>query len=192
MTEPPAQPSDPSGAAGAARFGPSEDGPSANPAVSELPAGLVVAGPGRLAVDVEIEADLETVFAAATDWPAQARWIPLTGVRVARGDGRTPGSVVHAFTGVGKIGFLDVFHVVDWEPPHRVEVVHVGRVVRGPGAFRLTERGPGRTVMTWSEDLHLPFGAFGVRVWPLVRPLAAAALGLGLRRFRRYVAERAR
>jgi len=160
------------------------------PAPSGPPAELAVPGPGRLAVDVVLEADPATVFAAATDWPAQARWIPLTRVEVVAGDGRGPGSVVHAFTGIGKIGFLDVFQVVEWEPPHRVEVVHVGRLVRGPGAFRLAEQGPGRTVLTWSEDLHLPFGALGSRVWPLVRPLAGAALKVGLRRFRRYVAAR--
>ncbi|GAA3393271.1 SRPBCC family protein [Cryptosporangium minutisporangium] len=164
------------------------------PVPADIPAELAVSGPGRLAVDVVVDADIETVFAAATDWPAQARWIPLTDVRVVRGDGRSPGSVVHAFTGVRlgflnrRVGFLDVFHVVTWEPPHRVDVVHVGRLVRGPGAFRLVERGADRTAMTWSEDLHLPLGKFGARVWPLVRPLAAAALAVGLRRFRRYVA----
>lgn len=159
--------------------------------VEPIPAELAAAGPGRIAVDVAVDADVETVFAAATDWPAQARWIPLTHVEVVAGDGRGVGTVVHAFTGIGKIGFLDVFHVVGWEPPYRVDVVHVGRLVRGPGAFRLVERGPGRTVMTWSEDLHLPFGALGARVWPLVRPVAAAALKVGLRRFRRYVNTRA-
>ena len=159
--------------------------------VAGIPAELAVAGPGRVEAEVTVDADIDTVFAAATDWPAQARWIPFTRVEVVAGDGRGVGTVVHAFTGVGRVGFLDVFHVVGWEPPHRVDVVHVGRLVRGPGAFRLSERGPERTVMAWSEDLHLPFPAIANRIWPVAGPLAGAALALGLRRFRRYVNTRA-
>ncbi|MFI5956488.1 SRPBCC family protein [Cryptosporangium sp. NPDC051539] len=159
---------------------------------ADVPADLARPGPGRVSVRVTVPSDLETAFAAATDWPAQGRWIPFTHVRVVEGDGRSPGSVVHAFTGIGKVGFLDVFTVVGWEPPHRVDVVHTGRVVRGPGAFQLVERGPERTDMIWSEDLHLPFGAVGEFAWAVVGPLAAAGLKVGLRRFARYVGTLAR
>ncbi|TQS46632.1 SRPBCC family protein [Cryptosporangium phraense] len=155
-----------------------------------VPADLARPGPGTLTVRVMVDADIETAFAAATDWPAQARWIPLTSVKVVEGDGRSLGSVVHAFTGIGRVGFLDVFTVVGWDPPHSVQVVHTGRLIRGPGAFHLTEYGRQRTEFAWSEELYLPFGRAGEVAWAVARPLAAAALKAGLRRFARYVVSR--
>jgi hypothetical protein len=134
-----------------------------------------------------VEAGVAAAFAAATDWPAQRHWIPLTTVRVVAGDGQSVGTLVHAFTGVGRIGFLDVFRVTAWEPPHRVDVLHLGRLVRGPGSIRCTERAPGRTEVRWSEYLHPPFGRLGRLSWPLVRPLAVAGLRAGLRRFARWL-----
>ncbi len=81
-------------------------------------------GPGELTVRIEVDAPVADVFAAATDWPRQSDWIALTTVRVVRGDGRAPGSVVDAFTGVGPVGFLDTMEIVRFEPGRRVDVVH--------------------------------------------------------------------
>lgn len=148
-------------------------------------------GPGRVEVRVDVQAGIEEAFAAATDWPAQGRWIPFTRVEVVAGDGQSVGTLVHAFTGVGRIGFLDVFRVTAWEPPHRVDVLHLGRLIRGPGSFRFVERGPGRTEVIWGEYLHLPLGRFVEVAWPVVRPLVAAGLRVGLRRFARDVGRRA-
>jgi hypothetical protein len=142
---------------------------------------------GLLEVDVDVPAGLERTFAAATDWPAQAGWIPLTRVGVVAGDGRSEGSVVHAFTGVGRAGFLDVMRITRWDPPDRVDVLHVGRFLRGPGRFGFTARPDGTTRFRWSEDIELPLGALGRAAWPVVRPLAAFALRAALRRFARSV-----
>lgn len=144
-------------------------------------------GPGRVEASVVVEAGVAAAFAAATDWPAQAGWIPFTTVEVVAGDGQSVGTVVHAFTGWGRLGILDVFRVTAWEPPHRVEVLHLGRLIRGPGVFQFTERTPGRTEILWAEYLHLPLGRLGELAWRLVGPLAAAGLRVGLRRFAREV-----
>jgi uncharacterized protein YndB with AHSA1/START domain len=140
-------------------------------------ADLAGRGPGVLAADRVIDAPPAAVFGAATDWPAQAGWIPLTRVRVVRGDGRTPGSVVEAFTGVGPVGFLDVLEIVRFDPPHAVDVLHTGRWVRGQGAFVFEAVGAG-TRFGVREWLHLPGGRAGRLAWRVLRPL----LELGARR----------
>jgi uncharacterized protein YndB with AHSA1/START domain len=129
-----------------------------------------VRGPGVLAVDRVIVASPAAVFDAATDWPAQGRWIPFTRVRVVRGDGRTPGSVVEAFTGIGPVGFLDVLEIVRFDRPHAVDVLHTGRWVRGPGAF-VVETAAGGTRFGLREWLHLPCGRAGRLAWSLLRPV---------------------
>src|SRR4051794_12580617 len=102
-------------------------------------AALAVRGPGEVIVAVEVAASAAEVFAAMTDWPRQSQWVALTTVRVAAGDGRSAGSRIEAFTGIGRLGFLDLMTITSWNPPFQVDVLHTGRVVRGPGMMRVTE-----------------------------------------------------
>jgi hypothetical protein len=139
-------------------------------------------GPGAVAVTVDLDLPVSLAFAKATDWSRQGEWIPLTSVRVVTGDGRSVGSRIEAFTGVGRLGFLDVIEVAGWDPPNRVDVTHVGRLLRGPGAIEFRALPSGGTALTWSEWLHLPFGRIGRMLWPVLRPLASALLRIALHR----------
>jgi hypothetical protein len=139
-------------------------------------------GPGAVAATVKLDVPLSLAFAKATDWSRQGEWIPLTNVRVVRGDGRSVGSRIEAFTGVGRLGFLDVIEVTGWDPPNRVDVMHVGRLLRGPGAIEFRALRSGGTALTWSEWLHLPFGWVGRMLWPVLRRPAKALLRIALRR----------
>lgn len=141
---------------------------------------LAARGPGEVSVAVEVAVPAEAAFAAMTDWPGQSEWVALTRVWVAAGDGRSPGSVIEAFTGVGPVGFLDVMYIAAWRPL-QVDVVHVGRLVRGPGTMRVEKLSEGRALIVWQEWLHLPLGWFGRFAWPVVRLLAAAGLRRSLR-----------
>ena len=143
-----------------------------------------------LVVTGSVNAPIEDVFAAATDWPRQSDWIPFTTVQVARGDGRSVGSLIKAYTGIGPAGFLDLIEVTGWEPPRRVDVLHVGRLLRGPGAFEFRELTTGRTAFAWSEWLHPPLGKAGELGWLAVRPLVAAGFRRSLRGFARSAATR--
>ncbi|CAL9632692.1 SRPBCC family protein [Saccharothrix sp. NPDC042600] len=124
----------------------------------------------RLELSVRVDAPAETTWAAVTDWARQGEWMLLTRVRVVGGDGRSAGSSLSAFTGVGGVGFTDTMRITAWEPPHRCAVEHTGRLVRGTAEFRVVERGAG-SEFVWSEDvpwaLALAF-APGVR-WSLHR-----------------------
>ena len=130
--------------------------------------------------DVVVDAPPAATWAAVTDWERQGRWIPATTVRVTGGDGRSVGTTLEAFTGLGRLGFVDPMVVTRWEPPWRCEVRHTGSVVRGSGVFEVVALPDGRSRFVWSEQLEAP----GPLRWGLlaVRPVAGAAVGVALRR----------
>jgi len=106
-----------------------------------------------------------------------------TTVRATEQGGVGVGGGLEAFTGVGRIGFLDTMVITAWQPPYRCEVLHTGRVVRGTGVFAVEVLPGGGSRFTWEETLELPLGILGRLGWPLVRPLFAAGLRASLRRF---------
>ena len=143
----------------------------------------------ELTVSMDVEAPPLQVWRALVDWERQGEWMPLTDVRVVGGDPHGVGGRIEARTGMpmgGRhAGLLDTMEITGWHPPHRVEVLHTGRVVRGPGVFEVRTRMAGATVV-WTEQLDLPLGRLGRLGWPLVRPAAAFALHMGLSRFRDF------
>ncbi|WP_028848910.1 MULTISPECIES: SRPBCC family protein [Thermocrispum] len=140
----------------------------------------------RLTMAVPVAAPVSYVWAAVTDWPRQSEWILGTTVRVVAGDGRSVGSRVHAYTGWRPFGLLDTMRVTVWEPPHRVEVLHDGGLLRGPGLIEVQPSENG-SVVRWSEDLEQPFGAAGGLGWRVVRPLVRAGFRRSLATFARMV-----
>lgn len=137
----------------------------------------------ELVVRQDVDAPPERVFAALTDWEAHDRWMVLT--RAEGGHG--PGARIEAFTGIGRVGFLDTMTITLWEPPERAVVRHTGKVVRGSGAFEVETVAPGRSRVVWTEWVELPLGALGRLGWPLARPGLRFFLQLSLRRLARYV-----
>ena len=140
-----------------------------------------------LVLTVDVDAPAEQTWAGATDWAGQGQWMLGTTVRPTAQGGQGVGGGIEAFTGLGRLGFLDRMEITLWEPPRRCHVLHLGRVVRGTGAFEVEPRGEGRSVFVWREDLELPLGALGRLGWPLVRPVFAYGVQLSLRRFARWV-----
>jgi len=140
-----------------------------------------------LVLRVPVQAPVAEVWAGAVDWDAQGTWMLGTRVRGTAQGGVGVGGGIEAFTGVGRLGFLDTMVVDRWEPPHLCSVVHTGRLVRGTGTFAVEEHGPAASVFVWREDLDLPLGVLGRIGWPLVRPAFAAGVRLSLRRFARWV-----
>ena len=143
-----------------------------------------------LELTVEVDAPVERTWDAATDWDRQGEWMLGTTVRGTARSGVGVGGGIEAFTGVGRLGFLDTMEITAWEPPYRCEVLHTGRLVRGTGRFEVLDRGDGRSAFVWAESLDLPFGAVGRWGWPLVRPLFVAGVRRSLDRFARWVPTR--
>ena len=139
----------------------------------------------ELTLRVAVDAPLERTWAAVTDWDRQGEWMLGTRVEGGRQDGQGVGGTLRAWTGAGRLGFWDAMEITAWDPPHRCEVRHTGRVVRGSGVFAVEERAGGSTFV-WSEVLDLPLGAVGRAGWPLVRPAFAAGVRKSLKRFARF------
>lgn len=142
----------------------------------------------RLVLSVDVDAPVERTWTAAVDWDNQGDWMLGTRVRATHQGGVGVGGRLEAFTGAGRISFSDSMEITVWEPPHRCEVRHTGRIVRGTAAFRVEELSGGRSRFSWEESLHLPLGWLGRCGWPLVRPLFTAGIRVSLRRFARSVA----
>ncbi|MGH3730650.1 MAG: SRPBCC family protein [Micromonosporaceae bacterium] len=148
----------------------------------------------ELVEEVDVAAPPEQVWRVVTDWPRQGEWMLGTTVRVASGDGRSAGSELAAFSGLGPFGFTDTMVITTWDPPHRCAVRHTGRLVRGtaeftvrPGTVRPGTVRPGAAgaVVLWREALDLPFGVVGRLGWTLVRPAFRAGVRHSLRRLAR-------
>ncbi|GAA1842596.1 SRPBCC family protein [Pseudonocardia ailaonensis] len=142
-----------------------------------------------LVVETGIAAPAARVWDLVTDWERQREWIPATRVRVVAGDGRSPGTVVVAVTGIGDVGAVDTMEVREFAPGAdgggRVLVRHTGVLVRGDSTFDVEALGPERCRFVWTEGLELPFGRLGALGWPLVKPVATAGFTLALRRLAR-------
>lgn len=124
----------------------------------------------HIAVDVVVDAPPEAVWDAVTDWPRQSEWMLGTKVWSTDQDGVGVGGGIEAFTGVGRVGFLDTMVITEWDPPRRCVVQHTGRVVKGLGIFEVVALPEGRSRFVWAEELEVPLGIVGKAGWPLVKP----------------------
>jgi carbon monoxide dehydrogenase subunit G len=140
----------------------------------------------ELVITQDVNAPADQVWSSLVDWDLHGEWMLFTHAS----GGSAVGETIEAFTGIGRVGFLDRMTIVVWEPPHRAVVRHTGRVVRGSGAFEVRESSAGRSQVVWSEWIDLPLGALGRAGWPLVRPLVRAGVSFSLRRFARFVESR--
>ena len=126
----------------------------------------------HVALDVIIDAPVDRVFAAFSQWEQQGLWMLGTRVEVRVGDGHSVGSELAAWSGAGPLGFWDTMTITRWEPPYRVDVDHTGAVVRGTGTM---------------EVIALPMGALGRAGWPLAKPAFLAGVRRSLQQFGRLV-----
>lgn len=138
----------------------------------------------NISVRIAIPADQEDTFAAVTDWESQHKWIFATKVRGVGTDSHKLGGKLEAFTGFGRVGFMDTMTITKWDSPNLCEVTHTGKVVKGSGVFEVNQE-DGVTYFTWTEATELPFGFIGRAGWLLVGPLAKFGLRLSLKRFRK-------
>ncbi len=138
----------------------------------------------ELELAVDIAADADTVFRGVTDWTAQREWMLGTDVVPVFGNGVGQGARLEAWTGLGRLGFLDTMTVTEWDDRARsVTVLHTGKVVRGGGKMSVQELGAGSSRFVWSEWLDLPLGLIGRMGWPVVRPVFRAGVQQSLRNF---------
>ena len=141
-----------------------------------------------LELSTQVAAPASQVWDAVVDWPTQGEWMLLTKVSVSRGDGLSTGSELSAFTGIGRLGFLDTMTITGWNPPYSCDVLHTGRVVRGTGSMRVVAASPDTSVFYWQESLELPWGWLGRVGWTLGGWLFIIGVTRSLAKFARVVA----
>jgi hypothetical protein len=137
-----------------------------------------------LRAETEVAVTAERMWDLLTDWPRQGEWILFTRVRTVAGDARRVGGRIEAWTGVGRIGFVDPMVVTRWVPPYSCEVLHTGSLIRGEGGFDVVELPADRARMVWWESIELPLAHVGDLAWRATRPLWSTVLDRALDRLR--------
>ena len=136
----------------------------------------------RLEVETVINAPREAVWDVLTTWERQPEWmldakdvIVLTPQRT--GDGVT----LRCPTNLLGFTVNDIMRVTDWDPPKRLAVTHLGKIITGSGAFELSDTPDGGTHVLWWEEIDPPLGVVGelgarVRVLPIIRRIFTRSL----------------
>ena len=100
-----------------------------------------------------------------------------TTVEVLTQNGEGVGARTRAVTKLAGLRLLDVMTVTQWEPPHRIEVVHDRWPLQGTAWFANAPEGTGAR-LEWVEDITIPFGLLG----RIVARIARAPVEWGLRK----------
>lgn len=139
----------------------------------------------RIQVDIVVAAPRELVWEILTDWERQADWMPdVLEVEILTPTRTGEGVTIRVPTRILGMVVDDVMRVTGWQPGRRLEVAHLGRVIRGRGAFELTDAPRGTTV-SWWEEIDPPLGWLGESVARLlVRPLVRRVFRQSLRGLR--------
>lgn len=140
----------------------------------------------QISVRVKIDASIDEVFKSVTSWEEQDNWVFLTKVRGVGDNSHKLGGKLEAFTGIGRLGFLDTMTVTAWDPPKLCEVTHTGNVVKGKGVFEVATINSS-TYFTWTEYVEIPFGIIGRIGWIFVKPLTKLGLWVSLQRLAVYI-----
>ncbi|CAB4334069.1 MAG: SRPBCC family protein [Actinobacteria bacterium] len=146
----------------------------------------------QLALTVEIKQPIKVVWKHLVDWQGQSKWMLQTKVWSELDQDKTvkngKGVLIFAFTGLFakfypklKFGVLDTMEVVNWQPPKRCDVVHIGRIIRGTGKFELVSK-KNSTIFYWSEEIIAPAIFLAI-----IKPFLLVGVRISLRRFARLV-----
>lgn len=146
----------------------------------------------HLELNIKINRPLESVWSSLVDWRSQSEWMLQTKVWSELDQDRTvkngKGILIFAFTGLFpklypklRLGILDTMEITNFKPPVLCEVVHIGRVIRGTGQFKLIKTKNG-TIFNWQENLIAP-SIFLI----VMKPVLLLGVWLSLRRFARQL-----
>lgn len=132
-------------------------------------------------VSQQVQASPAVVWDVLTDWERQPDWmIDAKAVEVLSADRTGVGVTIRCPTNLLGVTVQDIMRVTAWEEQRRLEIVHLGSIITGTGAFLLAPAAGG-TQVTWVEEIDPPLGrlgALGARmvVAPFTRRLFARSL----------------
>jgi uncharacterized protein YndB with AHSA1/START domain len=157
----------PAGSPGAARTGSGSGYPTGDPERARrycADGGEKEQAVARIEETVHIAAAPERVWAVLTDWEGQSRWMrDARSVTVLTPGREGVGVIIRAETDIAGLVVSDDMETTEWVDGERIGVRHLGRLIRGVGAFELEPEGDG-TRFIWWEEVEAPFGALGETV----------------------------
>ena len=141
-----------------------------------------------LSISLTIHATHHDVWKKIADWKSQGDWMLQTKVWVTSEQVEGVGTSIAAFTGplyflyprFKSLGLLDLMTVTHWQPPHRCDVAHVGKVLKGSGSFQLHVVDREKTRFDGSETIEAPKAIF-----LLIAPFLYVGVRISLARFAR-------
>lgn len=145
----------------------------------------------RITVCTDIDAPLETVWAAVEPIEDHVRWMAdAERISFRTGQTRGVGTEFRCRTKVGPIRLDDEMRVTEWEPGSAMGIVHEG-LVTGRGRFVLSPGGRGQTRFCWDEQLAFPWWMGGRLGEVAGKPVLTRIWRGNLRRLKAIVEERA-
>ena len=140
----------------------------------------------RIEAVTHVEAPVDRVWACLVDWELQPQWmVDVRSIAVTSAHREGVGVELRCQTNILGIVVRDDLVVTDWDEPATLGVRHLGPVLRGVGAFELTET-PYGTRLNWWEEAEAPLGSIGDAVAGIVVvPWVARVFRRSLARFKR-------
>ena len=124
----------------------------------------------KFTVNRDLNLPARAVFDELVDWRGHAKWVPLTKVKVLKGDGG-PGTEFIATSGIGPLALPDRMRVDALDADAMtVRVSKIGPVLTGVVHLSVTATGEGASRLDWVEDILVPR-----MPQVLAKPVAAAA-----------------
>jgi hypothetical protein len=144
----------------------------------------------QIAISTLINAPAEKVWSAIGDWENQGDWMLQTKVILKSEKAEGVGVKIEAFTGplyrlyprFKFLGLLDLMEVTHWDPPHRCDVIHYGKILKGSGTFEVIALDETHTTFHWSEEVIAPWILFIV-----AKPFLWIGVKISLARFARLL-----
>lgn len=112
----------------------------------------------RVDVSIEIAAPRDVVWGVLANWERQSDWmLDAKSVEVVTPHREGIGVTIHVPTNLLGVTVLDVMRVTDWIEKERIEIIHLGKIITGIGAFEISDGDrPGTTHFQWWEEVSPP------------------------------------
>jgi uncharacterized protein YndB with AHSA1/START domain len=139
-----------------------------------------------ITAEIEIDRPADAIWPYLVDWERLERWMQeARDIRVVGDRREGVGVEASATVRIAGLRTTDRIRVTRWEPPHILEMAHLGWV-KGAGYMELSPMDRG-THLFWREELIPPWGVIGGIGLRIVTPLMRRTFARDLRLLRELV-----
>jgi uncharacterized membrane protein len=136
-----------------------------------------------ITVEIDIDRPADAIWRHLVDWERLGRWMQeARDVRVVGEQREGVGVEATATVRIAGLTTTDRVRVTRWEPPHILEMLHLGWV-KGAGYMELSPLDRG-THLFWREEMVPPWGIIGAIGLRMLTPLMRRTFARDLRLLR--------